>query len=448
MLKVIVLSLAFSSYANADVVTDFISNLYVNTRASTNQTLSKVASWASCSTLVARQELRQCEEGPAKNQQVNALAAQLKKIELHSREKQFLARAHQDQRNAIECEIKQLRALYNEESVKPFYGHVINDLCHKLDELRKRAATISSLTSKLNSYKSKYSHGVQASNHRFPISNAEANKLLVQISKYERLLKREEALYFSVRTSVWRSGHPVMESYINSAMRDKSNSICKGAHKDYKSYFPERKKFQDNVIYKMIRSAQDDLTALGKSPNNLSIRGIQILMGRSNWKNYLKGSKTRRSKLEDAVMMCDLEQKYTKGNELTQSVLNAASWGLWGVGGVLKVGKFASVLSKGETPGILANSNLWLFASSFPTVAFPVNRVVDSCMGPNHKRVLNAPNCPLTSTGNVDMKKMVNVEIQDLRQTNCALDLAIGSATVVPTLGGFLKTFRGIAKPQ
>ena len=129
--------MVFIPYAFADDASDAIFQMFTKARVTTNSGLSRAVD-QTCQKLVAQAHVKECQDHKIKTANVDDLALALKKINLAAREQEFIRKAHAEQMAALTCEIKQMRALYNEESVKPFYGVVMEDLCQKLPELKLR----------------------------------------------------------------------------------------------------------------------------------------------------------------------------------------------------------------------------------------------------------------------------------------------------------------------
>ena len=437
------LLMVFIPYAFADDASDAIFQMFTKARVTTNSGLSRAVD-QTCQKLVAQAHVKECQDHKIKTANVDDLALALKKINLAAREQEFIRKAHAEQMAALTCEIKQMRALYNEESVKPFYGVVMEDLCQKLPELKLRWDLMEKSKKIIESANSKFETNNRASNFRFADTSQNAG-LLKTISKYGAELKKQQSIYLQLKSSMWRSDDPYMDSYIHEAMTSdsKRKEVCDGSSKnqDYKTYSVARKNFQDKIIYSMIRRAQDDLFAIGKSPDKTGVQGMKVILNRSDWqKNLDQGS--AKNRLENAVMMCDLDQKYLSGDDRSQRFLAVGSFALGGASVFLKVAKFATFLKPGTVQGLLTSSRVLMYASSFPVAPLSLQTVANACTGGDVSYSLQGQNCPLTSTGNVDMNKMIDIETIRLKKENCALNIALAGFNVGSTLIGFLGEFQ------
>ena len=438
LILVLVLS---TSWSFADDVTDSVARLFTDSRVAVNKKLSSLME-ETCASSVARLHVKECRSGEHKEDQVDALALQLKKIDLSAKEDAFISTLHRSQRDAMTCEIAQLRGFYNEESIKPFYGTVLSDLCAKLPELKLRWERVQKLQKEVEAARSLFSSRNKASNYRFLPSKEENEKLLKIIDQKTKELTKQSNVYTQIRTSVWKSSDPTMESFIFEAMKStsKTREVCEAGRldSDPARQLKLREKFQEDVILPMIRRAQEDLFFIGEDPKKIGVAGVNVLLQRSDW-----ASLVQENHIENSLMMCDLEQKYTRGDDRTQRFLTVGSFALGGAGAFLKVAKFASFLRPETIRTLLATSRVLLIASAFPAAPLIIEQVADSCSTQNHSYSVSTPICPLNQFGNIDMKRVQEIETIALEKENCALNLTLAGASLAPTTAVFLKQFKG-----
>ena len=441
-MKYFLLLILATSYAHADDVTDYIWRIFTGARTSTNSSLSSTLH-GSCSQLVAQSYLRECREQFPQNTTLNSLEEQFKKIELASREKEFIRKAHAEQKGAITCEIMQLRALYNEESVKPFYGKILEDICHKLPELKTRWDKINQYKKIVERANSTFEYNNKPNNFRFA-DTSKNNELIATINKYSALMKKENSVYLQLRSSIWKIEDPHMDSFVFDSMRtpEKIKAVCAGgeSNQDYKTYFPVRKKFQDEIIASMIGGAQDNLFKIGETPEQAGVAGIRLLLQKSDWARTVSELGT----VENAMMMCDMDQKYASGDDETQKFLTVGTFALGGAGAFLKVAKFATFLRPATIQRLLSASRVLMMASSFPYLPLAIEETADACMGPSTAYSLQGNQCPLNEFGLIDMKRMIDIQTRQMEKENCVLRLALSTAGLGPDVVRFFKA--GAAK--
>jgi hypothetical protein len=440
MIKILLLLTFLVPSVRADDVSDYVAKMFTTVRTTTNKMLSESIE-GTCETLVAQTLDKKCEDPRLKDLKVNELESYLKKINTDAAEKDFLARAHSEQRAAMSCEIMQLRSLYNEESIKPFYGDVLEDICHKLPDLKKRWGQLTALQKSLESKHATFKYKNSASNFRVAdTSNNEA--LLKAINQDTAKLKKVQNLYFQLKASIWRYDDPSMDSFIHEAMTSSKSDVCAGgsSNQEYKSYWPARKRFQDQVIYPMIGRAQDDLFKIGPSPEKLGVPGVNVLLNRSDWSRHVQKSADG-GNAQNALMMCDLQQKYSRGDDRTGTFLTVGSFALGGTGVFLKAAKFATMLQPATVQKLLSTSRVLLMLSAYPSVPLALQQTYDACFDANLSQTysLQGHNCPLNEFGNIDSSKMIEVERRRMDGENCALNLALSAAELSPGIVGYLK---------
>jgi hypothetical protein len=432
------------SFAHADTATDAFARFLTDLRTTTNKTLSKAAE-GSCSTIVAQAHAAECRQKSLTHESVEKLSMALSKINLLKKQEDFIARAHGDQVAAMECEIAQLRALYNEESVKPFYGQVLGDICQKLPDLRLRANKMRELQTLIDSANSKLASAKHMNNYSVPVSNKEILALDSNVKTWTKKLQLEQSIFLQMKASIWRFEDAAMEELVNKGISSESEGkqICEGggAVTQYDRYHPSRQKFQETVILPMIQRAQSDLSSLGQSPKEIGVAGMQVLLAKANWHRYQDPPKNTED-LSNALMMCDFEQKFTKGDERTQKFLTVGSFAVGGTGMFLKLAKFATMLKPQTIQILLGSSRLLLMASTFPSVPVSLEQVGDACFQRSQSYDLKGRSCPRTSTGNIDVKAMVDIETKKIESDNCALNVLLSSVELAPGVGGFLKGFK------
>ena len=440
MLRLLLISLLLVRVAHADDVTDYIAKMFTTVRTSTNKMLSEQVE-GTCASLVAQTLEKKCEDPTLKDLKVDELESHLKKIRTAAAEKDFLARAHAEQTAAMSCEIMQLRSLYNEESIKPFYGEVLEDLCQKLPDLKRKWDELSALQKSLEAKNAIFKRNNTASNYRFADTSSN-EKLLAGIKADTAKLKKAQGLYFQLKASIWRYDDPSMDSFIHEAMTNPMSDVCAGgsSNQDYKSYWPARKRFQDQVIYPMIRRAQDDLFSIGSSPEKLGVPGVNVLLNRSDWSRHVQES-ANGGNAQNALMMCDLQQKYSRGDDRTGSFLTAGSLLLGGTGVFLKAAKFATMLQPATVQRLLGTSRVLLMLSAYPSVPLALQQTYDACFDANLSQTysLQGHNCPVNQFGEIDSRKMIEVERRRLDSENCALNMALSAAELSPGIIGYLK---------
>jgi hypothetical protein len=436
-----ILLLALSTTVSfADTVTDSVTKLFTDARVAVNKKLSSVME-ESCASSVARLHVKECRTGEHKSDQLEALTGQLKKIDLSLKEDAFIAKLHQSQKAAMVCEIQQLRGFYNEESVKPFYGTVLGDLCSKLPELKFRWEKVQRLQKEVESVRSSYAARNRATNYNFMPTAEENNRLLKIIEQRSKELSIHSNVFTQLRTSIWRSGDPSMESLIFEAMSStaKAKDVCDAARPgfDPAKQIKLREKFQEAVILPMIQRAQSDLYSIGDDPKKIGVAGVNVLLQRSDWEAPSMGNH-----VEASMMMCDLEQKYTRGDDRTQRFLTVGSFALGGAGAFLKVAKFATFLKPEAIRALLATSRVLLIASAFPATPLLVEQVADACSTQNRAYSMATPMCPLNEFGLIDMKRVQEIETIALEKDNCALNLTLAGVSLAPSTVLFLKQFK------
>lgn len=405
---------------------------------------------------------------------MNKLTQDMQSIDMRARENAFFEKAQADQYSVISCEIQQLR--YVNEFGDGMIEDAMEDICHKLPELKVRRRAIdglkrraTQLTLRLraseearsnsmtgSTFTEKLKHAaIDSVQNLFlgPVGKIIADKVMTlnpqdeallraEAGKVSAKLKEEVEKYNVIKGSTWRFSDPKMEDYLEGqvaaatpeeACLGSVTSSTAGATPDQiKNGWAIREKFRNNTLLPMIGDLQGNLSSI----KVLSPRGMEILLERSDMGQALNTS-AEKGNIQDKLLMCQMVSQI-RGDGYAQTTLEAATLLTGGMGMFLKFARVLNALKALNVQKVLNASNVMLMMSGATSAPLTAMQVQDACFGgvPTSTYQLKGASCP---TGNA----ILDVQRQAVEKENCALSIALGAAEVVPGTLGWVERFKG-----
>lgn len=470
----------------ADETSDAIARTYSESRAQASYYIGSFLR-GDCDKILRPTHCDSC----LKNAQVN----------VEAREDEFFIRAARDQVKALNCEVKQLRSIYNGFS-SGFIRLVLTDIYRKLPDLRRKYDAIQVQERRITASQASL-RGYSHNNHVGIVSEAkrnEAHEILIDAQVKKAPLV--DALH-TLLASIWRFDDPHMsdfifrmihsdrspEDIIGEALQRTSNYTLFGINMPGGLNIGTAPfNFQENVIRRMLEDALGEGSSLSSAyegntfdVNNLYTSGRKLLFARSDWATHLNESASS-GNTENAYLMCVMDHKYGRGDAAMSFTVDAAAFvgtavatrggslvsGVrifsGGGGAVLKGARFnnlvraktlrevsvgfgQNVLRAAEISKVAAVAAGSVSSAALKVGARVATRVaaggaISAAAFKNVGICLQSQSSISYSGSCSTMSSIEKMERQRLETENCMLNMLITAGTFSPTLVRFLRGFR------